>query len=230
MTTPRFTLSQDDWSLHRKGQQDQARHHEKVKEAIRQNLPDLISEEGLIMTDGHNIVKIPIRSLEEYHFRFNFDKGQHAGQGQGGSKAGDVLGRDSDAHGNAAGGAGDRPGLDYYEVGVSIDEIAEVLFADWEFPNLEEKKPDNVTSPDVEFRDVRKTGLQGNIEKKRTLLEAMKRNALSGKGKTSPIRTEDLRYKTWQDMEQPHSQAVVIAMMDTSGSPQRHKRTIRGTF
>jgi sporulation protein YhbH len=223
MDTPRFNLSQDDWSLHRKGQQDQARHQEKVKEAIRQNLPDLISEEGLIMTDGKNILKIPIRSLEEYHFRYNFDKRGHEGQGQGGSKVGDVLGKDKGKPGDAASGAGDRPGLDYYEVGVSIDEIAEVLFADWELPNLEEKKPDQLTAPAVEFKDVRKIGLQGNIEKKRTLLESMKRNAMTGKRATGPIRPEDLRYKTWEEVDKPQSQAVVIAMMDTSGSPRNTK-------
>ena len=32
------------------------------------------------------------------------------------------------------------------------------------------------------------------------------------------ITPEDLRFKTWEEMEQPHSNAVIIAMMDTSGS------------
>ncbi len=230
MATPRFSLSQDDWSLHRKGQQDQARHQEKVREAIRQNLPDIISEEGLIMTDGKNIMKIPIRSLEEYHFRYHFDKSDHAGQGQGNSKVGDVLGKDKGNQADAASGAGDRPGIDYYEVGVSIDEIAEVMFADFELPNLEEKSPDLVTSPAVDFKDVRKTGLQGNIEKKRTLLEAMKRNALSGKPTNTSIHLDDLRYKTWEDMVKPESQAVVIAMMDTSGSMGTFEKYIARTF
>ena len=33
-----FVISQENWSLHRKGHQDQQRHMEKVKEAIRNNL------------------------------------------------------------------------------------------------------------------------------------------------------------------------------------------------
>ena len=40
-----FVVSQENWSLHRKGHQDQTRHMDKVKEAIQNNLPDLISEE-----------------------------------------------------------------------------------------------------------------------------------------------------------------------------------------
>ena len=60
-----FVVSQEDWSLHRKGYLDQQRHLEKVKEAIKNNLPDLISEESIIMSDGRDVIKIPIRSLEE---------------------------------------------------------------------------------------------------------------------------------------------------------------------
>ena len=47
-----FIISQENWSLHRKGYQDQQRHMEKVKEAIKNNLPDLISEESIIMSNG----------------------------------------------------------------------------------------------------------------------------------------------------------------------------------
>ena len=36
----RFVISQENWSLHRKGHQDQQRHMEKVKDAIKNNLPD----------------------------------------------------------------------------------------------------------------------------------------------------------------------------------------------
>ncbi|MDP4105595.1 MAG: sporulation protein YhbH, partial [Bacillota bacterium] len=33
-----FAISREDWSLHRKGHDDQKRHQEKVQEAIRNNL------------------------------------------------------------------------------------------------------------------------------------------------------------------------------------------------
>ncbi len=234
MTLSRFTLSQDDWSLHRKGQQDQSRHQEKVREAIRQNLPDLISEESIIMTDGRQVVKVPIRSLDEYHFRFNFNKSQQSGQGDGNSSVGDVIARDGNpGAANAPGkgeGAGDQPGVDYYEAEVSVDEIAQILFSDLELPNLKQKDPENLTVTDVEFRDVRKRGLQSNIDKKRTILETLKRNALSNKPGLHHITPEDLRYKTWEDVVHPHSQAVVIAMMDTSGSMGTFEKYIARTF
>ena len=227
-----FLVSKDDWSLHRKGQQDQARHQEKVREAIRKNLADLISEEGIIMTDGRQVVKIPIRSLDEFHFRYNFNKSQQTGQGDGGSAIGDVIARDGSAD-KAAGrdpGAGDQPGTDYYEAEVSVDEIQEMLFGDLALPNLKQKSPEDVTVQDVTFRDVRKKGLQSNIDKKRTILENVLRNARSGKPGLYGISPDDLRFKTWDDVEVPHSQAVVLAMMDTSGSMGTFEKYVARTF
>lgn len=89
-----FVVSKEDWSLHRKGYQDQMRHMEKVKEAIKNNLPDLITEESIIMSDGRDVVKIPIRSLDEYKIRYNYNKNKHVGQGDGDSQVGDVVARE----------------------------------------------------------------------------------------------------------------------------------------
>ena len=68
------SLSRQDWSLHRKGLIDQARHSEKVKEAIKGNLPSIISEEAIITSDGNKVVKVPIRSLDLPHFRYDFGR------------------------------------------------------------------------------------------------------------------------------------------------------------
>ena len=49
-------------------------------------------------------------------------------------------------------------------------------------------------------------------------MTAFKRNAMSGKPKFHPIDKEDLKFKTWNEIVKPDSKAVVLAMMDTSGS------------
>ncbi len=216
-----FVISEEDWSLHKKGYEDQKRHQEKVKEAIKQRLPELITEESIIMSKGKEVIKIPVRSLNEYKIKYNYDKNKHAGQGKGDSKVGDVLGRDSQGEQRkGAGGqkAGDQPGQDYYETEVSFAELEEELFQHLELPNLEEKEKDNIVHTDIEFKDLRKTGLTGNIDKKRTLKEALKRNAQSGNPSFQPLYPDDLRFKTWEDIEKPDSKAVMIAIMDTSGS------------
>src|SRR5439155_7418345 len=66
-----MSVSQHDWSLHRKGQIDQERHKEKIREAIKKNLGEIVSEESIILSDGTKRVRVPIRSLDEYRFRFD---------------------------------------------------------------------------------------------------------------------------------------------------------------
>ncbi len=102
------SLERQDWSLHRKGAIDQARHKRKVKEAIRQNLADIVSEESIITTDGKKIVKVPIRTLDEYRFRFDPNDQQQVGQGDGKSQVGDVLERYGQKDGQ---GQGPRPAI-----------------------------------------------------------------------------------------------------------------------
>lgn len=216
-----FVVSKEDWSLHRKGHDDQARHQEKVQEAIRNNLPDLITEESIIMSNGREVVKIPIRSLDEYKIRYNYDKNKHVGQGDGDSQVGDIIARDGSSGQPGPGkgqGAGDQPGEDYYEAEVSLMEIEEALFKELALPKLKRKEQDNVLTEHIEFNDIRKTGLMGNIDKKRTMLAAFKRNAMAGRASFYPIYREDLKFKTWTEVKKPESKAVVIAMMDTSGS------------
>ncbi|BCJ86955.1 sporulation protein YhbH [Effusibacillus dendaii] len=233
MIRPTFILSREDWSLHRKGQQDQQRHQEKVREAIKKNLADLISEESIIMSDGKQILKVPIRSLDEYRFRYNYNKQPHAGQGDGNSQEGDVLGRDGDPRQAAPGqgeGAGDLPGIDYYEAEVTLEELEKMLFQDLELPNLKQKTHDQITVPDIRFNDIRKKGIMSNIDKKRTIMETLKRNALNGAPGIHGISPEDLRYKTWEEVRVPNSNAVVLAMMDTSGSMGTFEKYIARTF
>ncbi|MGM8212825.1 sporulation protein YhbH [Virgibacillus sp. W0430] len=229
-----FVVSKENWSLHRKGHQDQKRHMDKVKEAIKDNLPDLISEESIIASNGKDIIKIPIRSLDEYKIRYNYDKTKHVGQGDGDSKVGDIIARDGQASNGSRPGkgkqAGDQPGVDYYEAEVSLAEIEEVLFQELELPNLEQKEQAELTTEKIEFNDVRKKGLMGNIDKRRTILTALKRNATRGTPTINPIQPDDLRFKTWNDIERPESEAVVLAMMDTSGSMGNFEKYMARSF
>ena len=232
MKHPLFIVSQEDWSLHRKGYEDQMRHQEKIKEAIRQNLPDLVSEESIIMSDGKQVVKIPIRSMEEYRIRYNYNKRKHVGQGNGKSQVGDVIASEPIKQpGPGKGqGAGDQAGVDYYEAEVSIEELESLLFAELELPDMKQKEHEQSKVEQIRFNDVRKKGLMGNIDKKRTILQAIKRNALRGERNKIKISVDDLRFKTWEDVEVPHSNAVVIAMMDTSGSMGVFEKYISRSF
>lgn len=225
-----FIVSKEDWSLHRKGYHDQARHKEKVKEAVKKNLPDLLTDESIIMSDGRKVVKVPIRSLDEYRFRYNFNKSKHVGQGDGKSKVGDVIGQEPTPGAGKGSGAGDMPGEDYYEAEIDLEDLETMLFEDLELPHLKPKQKDQMKVRSIEFNDIRKTGIMSNIDKKRTILQNLRRNALAGKPGIYGISPDDLRFKTWEEKEQPHSNAVVIAMMDTSGSMGHFEKYVARSF
>jgi len=73
-----YVVTREDWSLHRKGEIDRQRHQEKIKDALKKNLPDLVSEESIITSDGQKVIKVPIRTLDEYHFYYDQGKKTHA--------------------------------------------------------------------------------------------------------------------------------------------------------
>ncbi|MFC4809246.1 sporulation protein YhbH [Paenibacillus sp. GCM10023250] len=227
-----YTVSREDWSLHRKGHQDQARHQQKVREAIKQNLPDLVSEENIIMSDGKHVIKVPIRSLDEFRFVYNFNKNKHVGQGDGDSQVGDVLGVDpaSAQKGGKGENAGDQPGDDIVEAEISLAELETMLFEELELPFLKQKDRDQLETTEIRFNDIRKKGIMSNIDKKRTILENLKRNATSGAPGIHGISPDDLRYKTWEEIIKPQSNAVILAMMDTSGSMGSFEKYVARSF
>jgi hypothetical protein len=225
-----MSVSQHDWSLHRKGQIDQQRHKEKIKEAIKKNLSDIVSEESIILSDGKKMVRVPIRSLEEYRFRYDPGRQQHAGQGNGKSKIGDVVAQEPRPGKGKKGDAGKEAGVDYYEAEITMEELASMIFEDLSLPNLEQKRQQEMETEAVRFTDVRKKGPMTNLDKKRTIMENMKRNAAKGEPRFKDIKSEDLRFKVWEPTIKYQSNAVVLAMMDVSGSMGEFEKYIARSF
>src|SRR5438067_12008937 len=110
-----MSVSQHDWSLHRKGQIDQERHKEKIREAIKKNLGDIVSEESIILSDGKKTVRVPIRSLDEYRFRYDPGRQEHAVQVNGKSKVSDVVAQKPRPGKAKKGNACTDAGYDYIE-------------------------------------------------------------------------------------------------------------------
>jgi sporulation protein YhbH len=229
MNPPRWTMTvtKQDWALHRKGLMDQARHNEKVKEAIKENLPSIISEEAIITSDGNRVVKVPIRSLDLPHFRFDFGRNKHIGQGDGDSQAGDRVGQAGPGKGKQA---GNMPGVDYIEADVTIEEIAAMIFEDLSLPNLQHKAAETIESETFRFNEIAKKGLMSNLDKRRTILENIKRNAMAGRPRFGGVKEDDLRFKIWVPDVRKETNAVIIAMRDVSGSMGEFEKYISRSF
>ncbi|MGE5618011.1 MAG: sporulation protein YhbH [Sphingomonadaceae bacterium] len=230
MMNKSVSLSRHDWSLHRKAPADQSRHNEKVKEAIKSNLADIVAEEAIITSDGNKVVKVPIRSLELPHFRYDTNRKNHLGQGNGDSQVGDVIGQNGQAGPGKGRGAGDQPGMDYFDAEVTIDELADLMFEDLELPHLEQKQAQQIESTVVRFNDIRKSGPMSSLDKRRTILENIRRNAKAGAPRVGGINNDDLRFKTWTEDVRFENNAVIIAMRDVSGSMGEFEKYISRSF
>lgn len=225
-----ISVSRHDWSLHRKAPADQARHNEKVKEAIKANLADIVADESIITSDGNKAVKVPIRTLELPRFRYDHNRSNHAGQGNGDSQPGDVLGDPSQDGPGRGSGAGDQPGQDYFEAEVTVDELSDLIFEDFGLPNLEQKQSAEIESTIIRFNDIRRIGPMSSLDKRRTMLENIRRNARGGHPRVGGITNDDLRFKTWTEDVRIDTNAVIIAMRDVSGSMGEFEKYISRSF
>lgn len=217
--TDSYSLSTDSWDLHRRAERDRARHNEKVREIIRKNIGDVVANEDIITADKNKIVKVPIRGLELPRIRFDPNDQKRVGQGPGGSKPGDIIARAPSQDGQGTGKeAGQEPGVDFYEAEITIEELAQMVFEDLHLPNMEDKGAKQVPSDVMDFNSIAKRGLAGNLDRKRTILQAMRRQAREGDQGPLRIREEDKRFRTWEMVTEPQRNAVIFAMRDVSGS------------
>ena len=213
----------EDWSLHRKGAADARRHAEKVKAALKESLPQVVAEEAIITASGRTRVKVPIRSLELPRLRYDHGRNKHVGQGEGGSQPGDQPGKGQRA--------GDRPGVDYVEAEIALDDLAALLFEDLALPNLEQKQQDVAEASTDAFREIGRRGLMPNLDKRRTVIENIKRNAIAGRRpRFGGVSAEDLRFRVWTPEVQRRTSAVIVAMRDVSGSMGEFEKYISRSF
>ncbi|SHE60190.1 hypothetical protein SAMN02746089_00506 [Caldanaerobius fijiensis DSM 17918] len=218
--------------------EDRQRHRRLVEESIKKNIVDIISEESIIGQSKNKKVKIPIRSLKEYQFIYG-SNAPGVGSGKGDEKRGDKIG--SIEEGNYGTGAGDSSGEDIYETEVTIEELVNYIFEDLNLPYLDRKKFSEVISDrSIKRRGYQKKGIPPRLAKKRTVIEKIKRKqatkrALKEEGQEEhigrfPFKEEDLRYKRVKEDRRRESNAVVICIMDTSGSMDQTKKYLARSF
>jgi len=76
------------------------------------------------------VIKVPLRGIKEYRFIYG-ENTPGVGQGDGDAHPGQVVGKTGkEGQGKGDGRAGDRPGVDYYETDVSLEELIDIMFED----------------------------------------------------------------------------------------------------
>jgi sporulation protein YhbH len=230
---------------------DRLRHREKVRESIRENIADIIAEESIIGKDKDRVIKVPLRGIKEYRFVYGDNSGG-VGQGDGDMRPGQVVGKTGkDGKSKGEGQAGDRPGVDYYETDVTLEELIEIMFEDLELPNLERRALREIASDRSSKRKgYRHAGIRIRLDKRRTARQRVmrimgsqyRRNAQEhvagevpqeGEGENEPrhpFHKNDLRYKHLETDTREDSNAAVLCIMDTSGSMDTMKKYLARSF
>jgi uncharacterized protein len=199
--------------------QDHSRFRNIVRGKIRQNLRRYISQGELLGRKGKDVVSIPIPQIDIPRFIFG-DK-QKGGVGQGDGEPGDPMGGE-EAEGDGTGQAGKDAGEHLLEVDVTLDELADILGEELELPDIENKGKSRIIAAKDRYTGIRRVGPESLRHFRRTYREALKRSISSGiYDAARPIvvpHPEDRRYRSWKEDTEPVANAVIIYMMDVSGS------------
>ena len=180
-----------------------------------------MSSGEMIGKQGDKTVKIPIHRIDIPRFRLGTAEGGGVGQGQG--DAGDPVGGgdpgDKPGQGKKA---GEGEGSKELEMDVTLDELAEIMAEQLQLPHIEPKGKKEVRSKSTKYNSVRPTGPESLKSFKRTYKTALRRMISSGEyNPGDPLvlpRREDRRYRSWKEEELPTTNAVIVYMMDVSGS------------
>jgi hypothetical protein len=228
---------------------DRLRHRQKIRESIRENIADIIAEESIIGKSRDRIIKVPIRGIREYRFVYG-NNVPGVGQGDGASRPGQVVGK-ARGDGQREDRAGDRPGVDYYETDVTLEELIDIMFEDLDLPDLERKALRQMEAPRLsKRRGYRTVGIRVRLDKHRTVKSRMKRKlaaqrrhelnavtpdvaraeAESHAPGRFPFHEDDLVYRHLTTDVRRESNAVVICIMDTSGSMDTMKKYLARSF
>jgi sporulation protein YhbH len=199
--------------------QDHSRFRNIVRGKIRQNLRKYISHGELIGRKGKDLVSVPIPQIDIP--RFKFGDRQQGGVGQGEGDVGDPVGGE-EGHESGQGKAGQDPGEHVLEVDVTLEELAAILGEELELPDIQDKGKSKITSAKDRYTGIRRVGPESLRHFKRTYREALKRMIASGTFRPDrPIVVpvpDDKRYRSWKTDVEPVANAVIIYMMDVSGS------------
>jgi hypothetical protein len=199
--------------------QDHSRFKQNVRGKIKQNLKKYVQQGEMLGKKGKEFISIPVPFIDVPHFKHGSRQG---GVGQGEGQPGDQIGQGPKQPGEGNGKAGEGEGQHVLEVDVSLDELAAILGEELQLPNIEHRGSEKIVTTRIKYTGINTVGPQSLRHFKRTFKEALKRQIATGtynpdKPIIIPIK-QDVRYRTFKLENLPETNAVIIYMMDVSGS------------
>jgi len=218
---------------------DRRRHKKKIERAIKEGVHHIVADESIIGQSGKKKIKIPVRGIREYRFIYGDNSNnKKAGTAPGSDiKRGQKIGKGQEKQrANQGHKPGSDPGEEYYEVEITLEELAHYLFDDLELPDMEKKTLKKIVSEKNKRKGYRPEGIRPRLDKKKTAIERIKRKKATERHdnvdeeETFPFHNHDLVYRHYKKSMKPSSSAVIFFVMDVSGSMTQNKKFLARAF
>lgn len=137
---------------------DVRRHQEKVMDQIKKHIGDIIAHEDIITGDRKRKIRVSIRALKDFYFRFALPEGGGSATEEGES------------------GAGDEAGEVLFDAELDMEELIDIALEDCGLPNLRQREAYEIEVPKgYRIRSVEKSGIWTLFDKRRTARAAISR-------------------------------------------------------
>jgi uncharacterized protein len=197
---------------------DHSRFNDVIRGRIKTNLKDYIKSGEFISKQGNEKISVPISRVELPHFRLADGSGVSQGEGN----KGDALNKGSSEKNPSDKKAGSDTADHSLEVEVSLTELADMLGEQLGLPRIEKRGSNRLKTETTQYTGIHTSGPNALRHFKRSYKNALKRQIAMGiydhnNPVIVPIK-EDMRYRSIKRYTRPESNAVIIYMMDVSGS------------
>lgn len=199
-----------------------------VSGKIRRALKKFIKSGQIVRSRGKNgKVSITIPKIDIPHIVYGSG---NEGAGRGPGKEGDVIGRDPKSNkgkGKRA-GQGESEGI---EINLDLEDVLKFMQEELKLPNLQKKPNEIFDEVKIKYNKISLIGPESLRHNRRTLKQTMKRQAAEGTlndlrivpGLKDPVRVlqpikEDKRYRQFNEIKIPSSNALIVFARDGSGS------------
>lgn len=205
-----------------------------VSGRIRRELKKFIKSGQIVRKRGKNgKISISIPKIDIPHIVYG-SNGEGAGRGPG--KEGDVIGKDpGKGKGNGA-GQGESEGI---IINLTLEDVLKFMQDELQLPNLKRKPNEIYDEVKIKYNKISLIGPESLRHNRRTLMQTLKRQAAEGTlnklehvpGLKDPVRilrpiSEDKRYRQYNEIKLPSSNALIVFARDGSGSMDEAKCSI----
>jgi len=218
------------YDLFSRGTRDWLRHNEKVRDAVREALPDVVGKADILSRPDNRTVQVPFRIMEHYRFRL-LKRAREEGVGQGKVSPGDVLmpgqGQHRGMRGRGEGGS--EEGGPQLLLEFQVDDILDWLWEELQLPNLKPREGAEIETDEYRREGWDRRGARSRLDRRRTIKEAIKRRSVPGQ-ENKAFRDDDLRFRQIVRRPQPSTRAVVFFLLDVSSSMDDSCRKLAKNF